>query len=156
MSDLNPGDRVKLVCIQPHYLEGARGTVVRPQPGEERTLVRLDNDPQARKWKGMDVCLSNASIVPDDSTDPLFRLIRDQIDPAAERVARAWLADIAPLVDEAASNWGFNHAPEFLGDNWYELYKPTLLWRFYWHLSNQIRMIAEGHETVLFQNRRET
>jgi hypothetical protein len=154
MSDLNPGDRVKLRNLQPGYLDGVRGTLVRRQPGECRSLVRLDNDPQARKWKGMELCISNVAIGPDDTTEGIFGLIAEGIDPAARRAARHWLSDIAPMLETAAETWALTHTGA-LGYEWEQL-RPALLWRFYAQLANETRMIAEGHETVLFQERRET
>lgn len=151
---MNPGDRVIIQSCRPAYLNGKRGTVVRPQPGEARTIVRLDNDPAAKKYGGNEWCLQNFCLAPDPAPEGinLFGLIRDAIGPAAQTAAENIVRELAPAIEEAASEFGFRHSPEFLGDTWRDVYKPAILWRFYWHLANELRLISEGHETVMFES----
>jgi hypothetical protein len=152
---MNPGDRIVLRSIRPTYLNGVRGTVVRQQPGEPRTLVRLDNDPKARRYAGGEWCVSTFTCKPDEGGEGLFGFICDAINPAAQRAAETLAQELAPALEEAVSEFGFKYAPQFLGSTWYDLYKPAILWQFYWHLANELRLIAEGHETVMFNSTRE-
>lgn len=151
---MNPGDRVRLVAIRPAYLEGCLATVVREQPGEDRVLVRLDNDPKARKYAGGEWCVQSFTVRPDDTEHPVFELIRDKIDPACRDAAKRWLEDIARAVNDSANEWAAGN-PGIDHDQWPDIVKPALLWRFYWHLSNELRMIAEGHEQVMRDGLRE-
>lgn len=149
---MNPGDRVILVSIRPQYLEGVRGTIVREQPGENRVLVKVDNDPKAKKYAGGEWCVDRFTCRPDPSEDNIFATLRDNIDPRCKHSAKTWLEDIAKVVnvsvDESAMELFLAH-PD-LNERWEDTYKPALLWRFYWHLSNELRLISEGHEKVLF------
>lgn len=148
-----PGTRVRITNTRPEYLNGVHGTVVRPQPGEARTLVRLDGNPTARKWKAMEVCLGNSALAEPDKSDSIEQLIALKIDPACKDSAKNWMQDIARAVEHAAEEWSGSTPDGPPLD--VEVLIPLLLWRFYWHLSNELRLMSEGHEQVFYGNRRE-
>ena len=80
----------------------------------------------------------------------LGEIIRDIFEPKAAKLAQDWAQDIARTVDEAC-----HLTPEEFGDleigpdDWEDVYKPALLWRFYRHIGAQLNRIGEGHAQVL-------
>ena len=126
--------------IRPLYMRGCTGTVIHKQPGEERYLVQIDNDPKARRFAGGAWCVDLLTIEPVE---------RGWADEKGKRAAEAWMSRIAPKIEEESKAWADLHLRDHEGQQThFALHHPQLLWRFYYHLSVLLAEAAQGWETI--------
>jgi len=83
----------------------------------------------------------------------LQEVITDTFDPKSKKSAQKWMRDIAQVVDQACEMSGTELSELGLSpEDWENLYKPALLWRFYRHLGSEVNQMAEGHAQVLLHS----
>jgi hypothetical protein len=157
---MNPGDRVSFRAgCKPAYLAGVTGTLVKKQPDEPRWLVKVDNDPRARKYAGGTWCCHVTTIRVVETTesydDITFELVNTDIDTRAQQAVKPWLSDIAELAEASVNQWASEHETQIDAELWHDLYRPALLWRFYAHLGRELERIGEGHEELFYNAIRE-
>lgn len=158
---MKPGDRVAFRAeCQPKYLGGVSGTLVKQQPNEPRWLVKVDNDPRARRYAGATWCCHVTTFrvieTTEEYADQTFELVNTEIDTRAQQASKTWLTEISQLANQAADEWATQH--NFNRDEtelWLDVYKPALLWRFHAHLARELERIGEGHEELFYNAIRE-